>query len=328
MSTVAGQAVMPGHGDVGDGTRDGTGHTARGRRSRLRRVLHLVIATLLLMVVLELVFFLLLVPRLRLSTVAVTTDLALSDAEVLAMAGLTGNEQFFSLDATAIAARLERHLLVSDAAVALRFPDTLRLTLTARKPVVAALTSAPGDAVRAALVDAGGLVFLAGVAPWASEDPANVPVLTGLAPEVVHHGRHLPEAVHRVLADLQTLHEADPVLAALISEVRLVPMGASSAAAPLDLAALQAGFDVLLYPIGFETVLRFGTRLTAHQLAEAFVLLDLIRTRSTDHVPPAVGELDLRSGTPVATFGDPDAGRTGAAGARRARVPSGADHGE
>ena len=176
MSGVAGQAVMPGSGEVGGDARDGTG---RPRRGRLRRVLHLVIATLVLMVVLELVFFLLLVPRLRLTTVAVTTDLALSDAEVLAMAGLTGSEQFFSLDVAAIDARLERHLLVRDASVALRFPDTLRLTLTGRKPVAVVLTSAPGDAVRAGLVDAEGLVFLTGAAPWGSSDAADVPVLTG-----------------------------------------------------------------------------------------------------------------------------------------------------
>ncbi len=315
MSSVAGQAVMPGSGEVGDDARAGTRRRGRGR---LRRVLHLVIATLVLMVVLELVFFLLLVPRLRLTTVAVTTDLALSDAEVLTMAGLTGNEQFFSLDAAAIAARLERHLLVSEATVALRFPDTLRLTLTARKPVAVALTSAPGDAVRAALVDSAGLVFLSGAAPWGSQDAADVPVLTGLAPEVVRHAEPLPEALHRVLADLQTLQAADPVLAALISEVRLVPMGASAAAAPLDLAAVQSGFDTLLYPLGFETVLRFGTRLSAHQLAEAFVLLDLIQSRAAANLPPTVGELDLRSGTPIAVSDDP----------RFARVAQGVSHGE
>ena len=311
MSSVTGQAVMPGTGEVGGGPRAGTGRTGR---SRLRRVLHLVIATLVLMVVLELVFFLLLVPRLRLTTVAVTTDLALSDAEVLTMAGLTGDEQFFSLDAAAIAARLERHLLVSEATVALRFPDTLRLTLTGRKPVAVALTSAPGDAVRAALVDSAGLVFLSGVAPWGSQDAADVPVLTGLAPEVVRHAQQLPEALHQVLADLQTLQTADPVLAALISEVRLVPMGASAAAPPLDLAAVDSGFDTLVYPMGFETLLRFGTRLSAHQLAEAFVLLDLMQSRSAD-VAPAVGELDLRSGTPIAV--------SGAAEARLARVSPG-----
>ena len=317
MSSVAGQAVMPGSGEVGDGARDGSG---RSGRSRLRRVLHLVIATLVLMVVLELVFFLLLVPRLRLTTVAVTTDLALSDAEVLTMAGLTGNEQFFSLDVAAIAARLERHLLVRDATVALRFPDTLRLTLTGRKPVAVVLTSAPGDAVRAALVDADGLVFLSGAALWGSQDAADVPVLTGLAPEVALHGRQLPEALQRVLADLQTLQAADPVLAALISEVRLVPMGASAAAAPLDLAAVDSGFDTLLYPIGFETSLRFGTRLSAHQLAEAFVLLDLIQSRSAADVAPGVGELDLRSGTPIAV--------SGPVGAPFARASRGGSHGE
>ena len=315
MSSAASQAFMPGRGGAME---SGQGATRRAGRGRLRRVLRLVIATVLLMVVLEVVFLLLLVPRLRLTTVTVTTDLALSDAEVLAMAGLTGDEQFFSVDAAAIAARLEQNPLVSEATVALRFPDTVRLTLTARKPVAVALTAVPGGAAEVALVDAEGLVFLAGAAQWGREDAADVPVLTGLAPDAVQHGQHLPQPVRQVLADLQALQAADPVLAALVSEVRLVPMGAAAAAAALDRDALQVGFDILLYPMGFETVLRFGNRLAAHQLAEAFVLLDLIRARAADNVPPAVGELDLRGGTPVAL-----AGAASARGTRR-----GAAHGE
>ena len=298
MSSVAGQAVLPGRGRSAAGAPP---EDAARRRGRGRRILHLIVATVLLMVVLELVFLLLLVPRMRIATVAVTTDLPFSDAEVLALAGLTGNEQFFSIDAAAIGARLERHPLVSAAGVALRFPDTLQLTLTAREAAVVALTAAPGGSVSAALVDAGGLIFLDGAAPWGSEQAADVPVLTGLAPEAVQPGARLPAAVGRLLADLQALQADAPVLAALVSEVRLVPIGAGAAAAPLDLPGLQAGFDALLYPMGFETVLRFGQRLTADQLAEAFVLLDLMRERAARRGQPSAGELDLRGAAPVAT---------------------------
>ena len=307
MSSLAGQAVLPGRARARDGAPGAAAHGGAGAhaeraprtRRRPRRVLRLAVATVLVMVVLELVFLLLLAPRMRLATVAVTTDLALSDAEVLALAGLSGDEQFFALDAAAITARLEQHPLVSAATVALRFPDTLQLTLTARAPAAVALTAAPGGGVNAALVDAGGLVFLEGAAPWGSERAADAPVLTGLAPETVQPGRLLPPAVGRLLADLQALQSADPVLSGLISEVRLVPIGGSAAAAPLSREALQAGFETLLYPLGFDTVLRFGNRLSAPRLAEAFVLLDLIRARAAPR--PAAGELDLRAGGPVAT---------------------------
>ena len=138
MSTVAGGAILPRRGKLRAAGRE---RTARPRGERLRRALRLVIATLLLMLALEVVFYLLLVPRLRLTTVTVATDLALDDAEVLAMAGLAGDEQFFSIDAAAIEQHLEQHLLVRDAAVSLRFPDTLRLDLTARKAAAAVLVT-------------------------------------------------------------------------------------------------------------------------------------------------------------------------------------------
>ena len=92
-----------------------------------------------------------------------------------------------------------------------------------------------------------------------------------------------------LLADLHELSVADPVLATLISELRLVPVGAPPDAAPLTADRLAGGFDLLVYPIGFDTVLRFGPGLTAPHLAEAFVLLDLMRSRSAEAGLPAIG---------------------------------------
>ena len=303
MSTVVGGAILPGSGDLAPRTADSP------RRARLRRVLRLVIATLLLMLALEAVFFLLLAPRLHLTTVNVATDLALSDAEVLAMAGLTGNEQFFSIDAAAIEARLEQHLLVQDAAVSMRFPDTLRLDLTARTAAAVMLAVEPDGSTRAAQVDRDGLVFLAGVAPWGRPEAADVPVLSGLAPELLQPGAHLPEPVRAVLADLSALAASDPVLATLISEIRLVPIGAPPTADPLGADALASGFDLIVFPIGFSTVLRFATELTEAHLAEALVLLDLIRTNSAQRGMADVGELDFRGAMPVAVAGAAAGGR-------------------
>ncbi len=307
MSTVAGGAILPRRGKLRAAGRE---RTARPRGERLRRALRLVIATLLLMLALEVVFYLLLVPRLRLTTVTVATDLALDDAEVLAMAGLAGDEQFFSIDAAAIEQHLEQHLLVRDAAVSLRFPDTLRLDLTARKAAAAVLVTEADGTLRSALADEDGLVFLAGLTPWGHDDAVDVPVLSGLATEMVRAGRHLPDPVRDLLADLHELSVADPVLATLISELRLVPVGAPPDAAPLTADRLAGGFDLLVYPIGFDTVLRFGPGLTAPHLAEAFVLLDLMRSRSAEAGLPAIGELDLRSRSPVVVAGQPGGVRT------------------
>ena len=303
MSTVAERANLPGSGPLGNAERGWVGRRLRPDRARVRRVLRLVIATLLLMLALEAVFLLLLAPRLHLTTVNVATELALSDAEVLAMAGLTGDEQFFSLDAAAIEARLEQNLLVRDAVVSMRFPDTLRLDLAARTAAAVLLAVEPDGSSRTALVDRDGLVFLAGVAPWGHRDAADVPALSGLAAELLQPGAHLPEPVRGVLADLAALAASDPVLATLISEIRLVPIGEPASAAPLGADALAAGFDLLLFPIGFDTVLRFGPELSESHLAEALVLLDLMRTRSAEGAMARFAELDLRGASPVAVAG-------------------------
>ena len=302
MSTVAGGAILPGDRQLRGAAQRGTasGSAESPLRARLRRALRLVIATVLLMLALEGVFFLLLAPRLHLTTVNVATGLALSDADVLAMAGLTGDEQFFSIDAAAIEARLEQHLLVEDAAVSMRFPDTLRLDLTARTAAAVLLAEEPDGSTRAALVDRGGLVFLAGAAPWGGREAADVPVLSGLAAELLQPGATLPKPVSAVLADLSSLAASDPVLATLISEIRLVPIGAPPTAAALAADDLAAGFDLIVFPIGFGTVLRFGAELTDAHLAEALVLLDLMRANSAERGMAHVGELDFRGAAPVA----------------------------
>ncbi|MDE0228817.1 MAG: FtsQ-type POTRA domain-containing protein [Spirochaetaceae bacterium] len=303
MSTVAEGARLPGSGTLSSARRSWVVRRLRPLRARIRRVLRLVIATLVLMLALEAAFLLLLAPRLHLTTVNVATELALSDAEVLAMAGLAGDEQFFSLDAAAIEARLEQSLLVRDAAVSMRFPDTLRLDLAARTAAAVLLAEEPDGSSRAALVDRDGLVFLAGATPWRHQDAADVPALSGLAADLLQPGAHLPEPVRGVLADLSALTASDPVLAALISEIRLVPIGAPSTAAPLGAEQAAAGFDLLLFPIGFDTVLRFGPELSGSRLAEALVLLDLMRTRSTDGAMARFAELDVRGASPVAVAG-------------------------
>ena len=299
MSTIAGRMLLP-------GLRRGAARASADRppRTRLRRVMHLVIATLVLMLALEAVFLLLLVPRMHLTTVNVATDLALTDEQVLAMAGLTGDEQFFSVDAAAIEARLEQNLLVSDASVSMRFPDTLRLDLTARTASAVLLAAEPDGSPRTALVDRDGLVFLAGVAPWGRDDAADVPVLSGLAADLLQPGARVPEPVQGVLTDLHALTVSDPVLVTLISEIRLVPLGQPPTAAPLAAAELVSGFDLLVFPIGFDTVLRFGARINEGRLAEGLVLLDLMRTRAAERGVAAVAELDLRGTSPVAVGGD------------------------
>ena len=298
MSTIAGRVLLPGRR-----RRAERGAAARPLRPRLRRAMHLVIATLVLMLALEAVFLLLLVPRMHLTTVNVATDLALSDEQVLAMAGLTGDEQFFSVDAAAIEARLEQNLLVSDASVSMRFPDTLRLDLTARTAAAVLLAPDPDGSPRTALVDREGLVFLAGAAPWGHQAAADVPVLSGLTADLLQPGARVPAPVRAVLADLHALGASDPVLVTLISEIRLVPIGQPTTAAPLAAEALVSGFDLLVFPIGFNTVLRFGSRLREDRLAEGLVLLDLMRTRAAERGTAAVAELDLRGTSPVAVGG-------------------------
>jgi hypothetical protein len=311
---AAGRGPARGTGSVGAAAAASTLRSAQSsRRNRLRRVLHFVIAALLAVLALELVFYLVLAPRLRISTIQVVSDLPVSDSEVLAMADLTGNELFFSLDTDTIGARLQEHPLIREAVVELRFPDTLYLTVSAREPLAVVLTAAETGELVPAVVDESGFVFRDGLPP---ADPGfDLPLVTGLPAELVRLGDYLPAGVALLLQDLDHLRATRPALSDLISELEVVPTGASgtnpeSGGGLAEALAVGAGFDVLLYPIGYTTPLRLGPRLVPHDLAEAFVLLELWRTRAANQELPRLRELDLRAGPPVAVTGSEPANGT------------------
>ena len=101
-------------------------------------------------------------PRLRIRHIVVRGDLALSQAEILRLAGMEGRDWFFSLNPQELARKLEALPQVRRAAVRKVFPDTLRIDLAARVPLAACLAETEEGPSLPAVVDAEGVVFQTG----------------------------------------------------------------------------------------------------------------------------------------------------------------------
>ncbi|HKJ84788.1 MAG TPA: FtsQ-type POTRA domain-containing protein, partial [Spirochaetia bacterium] len=91
--------------------------TRVNREGLAQRVLVIVIVALSLILAGELVYHLVIAPRLRIETISIESDLSLSDEELLSLAGLSTGAAFFSVDGEAAAARLREFPLVRDAQV-------------------------------------------------------------------------------------------------------------------------------------------------------------------------------------------------------------------
>ena len=245
------------------------------RESLVNRILHIVVAVLLLFLAGELVFHLLLVPRLTVRNITVRSDLEFSREEVLAVAGVDKNVYYFNLDTAEIRRSLESLPAVREAFVQKVFPDGLLITLHGRIPLsVLFFTTPQGDSVPL-VIDEQGVVFQIGsaVTSW------DLPVITGVKFTRLRAGMRLPPALGPFLRDLRSLQAREPELFSLVSEVR--PISGRSGIE-----------EILLYPVQHPVRLRLPTSLEPALLRNALLILDLLAAQGlTDRVR----EIDLRS---------------------------------
>jgi len=221
-------------------------------------------------------------PLITIRHVVLTSDLSLSEDEVLAISGLQGTTYWHSLSADAVRKRLEAYPLVRKASVEKIFPDTVRMTVWGRKPVALVLADAGGRSLPV-LVDDEGVVFKV----CSASAEIDLPVVSGLPPGDASLSEQLPGAYVPLFAQLRTLREKSPSLAHLVSEVRIVSRAPTAADARYDLRIYLTTSTVPVLAAGTidESLLRYS-----------LMVLDLL---SNQGVLQNIQELDFRGGDVV-----------------------------
>ena len=250
---------------------------------QIRRLFSLIIATLALILLLELVFHLVVSPRLRLTKVEIAVDraLSLSDSEILQLAEIKGDEFFFSIDEALISQRIESFAPVKSATVEKVFPNTLRIGVEQRTALVICLAEVDGKTVPLA-IDADGVVFQIG----ASVENLELPVLSGLTFNTVELGQRVNRGLLGFFRDLRELEETDSALFSLISEVKFVKKNRTT-------------FEVLLFPRDYRVRVRIGQRISAGLVKDILLVLDVFAGQG---IIEDLAEIDFRTDAPLVTF--------------------------
>jgi cell division protein FtsQ len=245
-----------------------------------RRLLASLVVALGALALIELVVQVVLMPRMVVRSIVISSDLKVSEQELLQIAGITGRERYLSLDTAEIERRLEACPLVRETTVQKVFPDALRLSVIGRKPLAVALGRS-GDHTVPVVFDEDGVVFQIGGAASGSGIP-DLPVISGLSftPAL---GMAMPAMLRPLLKDLAALQGRSPELYGLISELKV------SAINSVD-------YELEFYPLGRRIRVRLGNRIDETVLRYAFLVIDVLaRTRSAADV----AEIDLRNGEVV-----------------------------
>jgi cell division protein FtsQ len=235
-----------------------------------RPALRLTIIVLLVLLALELAFHLLAAPNLRLAKLVFTGDRPRETSA--ALLGLRDGEYYFSVSETAMKTRLEALPWIKTARVDKKFPDTLVVNLSIRKPLAVSLV---GGAVLS--VDETGLVFDVGT----DARGLDLPVISGVAFETLKPGSRFPVVLQPLFTRLAALRQNSPVLFRTISEIELRPSG--------------TGFDAVVYPVDTPVRIVLGDRWDESTIQQMFVLLDLVKKQGWTS---KTQEIDFRA-TPV-----------------------------
>ena len=252
-----------------------------GREDRkLERAFIGIIVFLVLVLGGELVFHFIVSPKLMIQKVRVRTgaNLLLSDADVLRLAELEGEQFYFSVNPEEISERLGSYPLIKEALVEKKFPDTLRIDLIGREPLAMSIVDT-GDGAVPVVFDEEGIVFQIGT----SVRDMNALVISGIVFKNIQLGMQLPREMHGLLQDLQKLKDNSPRLFSLISEVKIVKRSSNQ-------------YEALLYFSEYKMPVRTGMSLGEKELKYILMVLDVV---TIEDLQKRILELDLRSGEVV-----------------------------
>jgi len=254
--------------------------TARGKRrvpendgtGRLVVVLAVAFSSLLVLYVLG---YAVVLPNLQLNRVVVQADFEMDRGELLELAGLTGRQYVFSIDAEAVQRRLEAYPPIRRAIVRKEFPDTVVLDLDRRRPLLLSLIARDGGNTPV-VIDETGTIYLSGNAAAAYD----APVLSGITFRGRVVGSTLPGSMAGLLDSLYRLRIDAPELYDLVSEIKVDSKRGDA-------------YETLLYFQGFRVPVRVGEEITKDLCTYALMILDVLDQQGT---ASQVRELDFRSG--------------------------------
>jgi cell division protein FtsQ len=247
-------------------------------RSKIDRRLKWLLIALAVLLAGELVWALVVTPCMPFSIIEIEGIPELDRGDVLTQAGIGAHSSYMTVDTRGAELALSSMYQVESARVTKQFPDTIRISLTGRKPLAMTLVSV-GGLLEPVLFDKHGVVVQIG-SEGAEQgiNIANLPIISGLAFTEVYLGMKLPTVFQGFLSDLDRLNSSAPELLGTISEIQV--------------NRKAYGFDLALFPVHFPAKVRVENEINADTIRYMLLLIDVLKKQG---VMP--DEIDFRAGT-------------------------------
>jgi len=206
----------------------------------------------------------------------------LSAAEVMNIAGISGNAAYIAINAAEAEQRLSGYYLVESAKVVKRFPDRLSIFLEPRRAVAMVFAQINGR-TQPVYFDRHGVAFKVG--NGAGETPPSwMPIVSGVLDDgqQLRPGMKLSAAYLPLFSRIGAITDEEPKIWQAISEIGIAKKSH-------DL------YDLVLYPVHDSIRLRMRSDISKDSIYYALLMFDVCRQLGED----APDEIDVRSGIGV-----------------------------
>lgn len=245
----------------------------------IRKNLFIAILILLVLLGIQLVFRFFILPRMEIAQILLESTLNLSDAELLALGGITGSENYISLDEEEIEARYESSPLIRNAYIEKQFPSTLKIVLYGRTALGLMMFDGVGAQKPLVFDEYGVLYHSVGSSPY-----RDLPVLSGLEQE--EELSLLPDSLKPFLRDLRSLQTEAPMLFQQISEIKVM-------------RTEGALYEVFLYTTAYRLPVVLSSGLTDNVMKKILLVLDSLnesnRIKDYEYADFRAGQVVLKT---------------------------------
>ena len=155
--------------------------------------------------------------RIAIRRIILESDLAISDGQLLEMLGISDG-RFDSIQVSTLEEKLAAWPVVRSVKVTKLFPDSLKIELYRRKPLVAAFSESENGMTVVMFDNEGYIVKTGNVSR-----NENIPVLSGPTFGMPVLGARLPTFLQNILSNLGELQSLEPELYSRISELEILP---------------------------------------------------------------------------------------------------------
>ncbi len=238
-------------------------------------IVKLIVFVLCILLVLEGIFYILVIPCLAPVKVQFSGVKHLSSAELLERLSQMGDSTWIQFDSGRAVDALSSVSGIDTVSVDKVFPDKVLITVKEREPVAKTIVSINGRSMPIQ-IDENGVLF---TNTTSVAKDSNIPLVSGLPIENMQTGMRFPSKYRPLMAQIAEIQRLPQKYFAAISEIQVVPKE-------------YGNYELVLYPIHTHVRVLTDRTLNEDALKYMMVILDVVNLAKSD-----VNVIDLRYGS-------------------------------